>query len=114
MRAIRWIQEDGSSAEAVLPSPGGMGVRRLALSAALVARARAGPWWHVVPVLGAIVVTAVATYLILAGAARTERVLGRNGLAILERAAGLLLVAVAVQFMMDGVGEAMPTLLRLR
>jgi flavin-dependent dehydrogenase len=40
VRAIRWIQEDGSSAEAVLPSPGGMGVRRLALSEALVARAR--------------------------------------------------------------------------
>jgi flavin-dependent dehydrogenase len=40
IRAIRWIQEDGSSAEARLPAPGGMGVRRLALSAALAARAR--------------------------------------------------------------------------
>ena len=41
LRAIRWVQEDGSSAEAALPPPGGMGVRRLALSAALLARARA-------------------------------------------------------------------------
>jgi len=40
LRAIRWIQEDGSSAEARLPPPGGMGIRRLALSAALAARAR--------------------------------------------------------------------------
>ncbi len=40
LRAIRWIQEDGSAAEARLPSPGGMGIRRLTLSAALVARAR--------------------------------------------------------------------------
>jgi flavin-dependent dehydrogenase len=40
VRAIRWIQEDGSSAEARLPPPGGLGVRRLALSAALLARAR--------------------------------------------------------------------------
>jgi len=80
----------------------------------LMARSRAAPWWHRVPVLGAILVTAVASYLILSGAARTERVLGRSGLAILQRAAGLLLVAVAIQFMIDGVGEAMPVLLRLR
>ena len=38
--AIRWIQEDGASAEARLPAPGGLGVRRLSLSAALATRAR--------------------------------------------------------------------------
>lgn len=76
----------------------------------LMARARAGPWWHALPVLGAIAVTAGASYLILAGATRTERVLGRTGLAILERAAGLLLVAVAVQFMLDGLSEHLPRL----
>jgi multiple antibiotic resistance protein len=86
----------------------------IATAIVLMARTRAAPWWHKIPVLGAILVTAVASYVILAGATRTERVLGRTGLAILERAAGLLLVAVAVQFMMDGVGEAIPTLLRFR
>src|SRR5512138_3675561 len=80
----------------------------------LMARARSGPWWHALPVLAAIAFTSAASYFVLAGAARTERVLGRTGLAILERAAGLLLVAVAVQFMLDGLGEAMPTLLRFR
>jgi multiple antibiotic resistance protein len=74
----------------------------------LMTRARVGPWWHAMPVLGAIAVTAAASYAILAGAARTERVLGRTGLAILERAAGLLLVAVAIQFMLDGLGESLP------
>jgi multiple antibiotic resistance protein len=74
----------------------------------LMSRARAGAWWHAIPVLGAIAVTAIASYVVLAGAARTERVLGRTGLAILERAAGLLLVAVAVQFMLDGLGESLP------
>jgi multiple antibiotic resistance protein len=78
----------------------------------LMARARAGPWWHALPVLGAIAVTAVASYVILAGASRTEKVLGRSGLAILERAAGLLLVAIAIQFMIDGLGEALPRALR--
>ncbi len=84
----------------------------IATAIVLMTRARAGPWWHAIPVLGAIVVTAVASYLVLAGAARTERVLGRTGLAILERAAGLLLVAIAVQFMLDGLGESLPTWLR--
>jgi menaquinone-9 beta-reductase len=40
VRAIRWVQEDGSFAEARLPPPGGLGVRRLALSAALWRLAR--------------------------------------------------------------------------
>ncbi len=39
--ALRWIQEDGIAAEALLPTPGGLGVRRLALSAALTRRAEA-------------------------------------------------------------------------
>jgi 2-polyprenyl-6-methoxyphenol hydroxylase-like FAD-dependent oxidoreductase len=39
--AIRYVQEDGSTAEGRLPAPGGLGVRRVALSAALLARARA-------------------------------------------------------------------------
>jgi multiple antibiotic resistance protein len=77
----------------------------------LMARAREGAWWHAVPVLAAIAVTAGLCYVILAGAARIERVLGRTGLAILERAAGLLLVAVAIQFMLDGIREGLPRLL---
>jgi len=39
-RSIRWLSEDGTLAEAELPPPHGLGVRRLALSAALLARAR--------------------------------------------------------------------------
>ncbi|MBK7860097.1 MAG: FAD-dependent monooxygenase [Archangiaceae bacterium] len=38
--AIRYVQEDGRHVEAPLPEPGGLGVRRLALHAALAARAR--------------------------------------------------------------------------
>jgi multiple antibiotic resistance protein len=80
----------------------------IATAIVLMSRAREGPWWHALPVLGAIAVTAGASYVVLAGATRTERVLGRTGLAILERAAGLLLVAIAVQFMLDGLGESLP------
>lgn len=83
----------------------------IATAVVLMARARGGgPWWHALPVLGAIALTCAAAYLILAGATRTEKVLGPTGLAILERAAGLLLVAIAIQFMMDGLGEGLPGL----
>jgi flavin-dependent dehydrogenase len=40
LRAIRWVDEDGAVAEARLPGAGGVGIRRLALSAALAAAAR--------------------------------------------------------------------------
>jgi len=38
--AIRWIDDGGAAAEARLPAPGGLGVRRLALSRALAGLAR--------------------------------------------------------------------------
>ena len=80
----------------------------IATAIVLMAGARNAPWWHRLPVLGAIAITAAASFLILAGATRTEKVLGRTGLSIVERAAGLLLVAISVQFMMDGLSEGLP------
>ncbi len=78
----------------------------------LMGRARTLDVWHVVIVLAAIVVTAVLVHVILAGAARIDRVLGRTGLSIVERASGLLLAAIAIQFMIDGIGEALPGLVQ--
>jgi multiple antibiotic resistance protein len=99
-------KEDVAIVPLAMPLLAGPG--SIATAIVLMARAREGPWWHALPVLGAIAITAAASYVILAGAARTERVLGRTGLAIVERAAGLLLVGIAVQFMIDGVRESFP------
>jgi flavin-dependent dehydrogenase len=41
LRAIRWVDALGPEVEVALPAPGGLGVRRLALSAALFAKAGA-------------------------------------------------------------------------
>lgn len=101
-------KEDVAIVPLAMPLLAGPG--SIATAIVLMTRAREGPWWHALPVLGAIAITAAASYLILAGATRTERVLGRIGLAIIERVAGLLLVAIAVQFMLDGLGEALPRL----
>jgi multiple antibiotic resistance protein len=77
----------------------------------LMGRARHGPLWHVAPVLGAILITATATYLVLAAASRVDRVLGRTGMNLAERASGLILAALAVQFMLDGIAESVPLIL---
>jgi multiple antibiotic resistance protein len=101
-------QDDIAIVPLAMPLLAGPG--SIATAIVLMARARVGAWWHAVAVLLAIAVACAAAWLILAGAARTERVLGKTTLAILERAAGLLLVAIAIQFMMDGLGEGLPGL----
>jgi multiple antibiotic resistance protein len=106
--------EEGAGKEDIAIVPLAMpllaGPGSIATAIVLMARARVGPWWHAAAVLLAIALTCAASWLILAGAARTERMLGKTTLAILERAAGLLLVAIAIQFMMDGLGEGLPGL----
>lgn len=78
----------------------------------LMGRARSAHAWHAVAVLAAIAVTAFAAYLIMRGAVQVDRVLGKTGLNILERASGLLLAAIAIQFMIDGVAESLPGVLQ--
>ncbi|MFH1807389.1 MAG: MarC family protein [Pseudomonadota bacterium] len=77
----------------------------------LMGRARAEAWWQVIPVLAAILLTALLSYLVLLGAARVDRVLGRTGMNILSRVAGLLLAAIAVQFMLDGLVDGLGAVL---
>ena len=52
--------------------------------------------------------TAALTYLVLRAASLVNRFLGNSGRAVLERIMGLLLVAIAVQFMLSGVRDAFP------
>jgi len=78
----------------------------------LMGRAWSGHFWHGLVVLAGVALTALLAYLILAGAAQVDRVLGRTGLNILERASGLLLAAIAIQFMIDGIGESLPGLIQ--
>lgn len=90
----------------LLAGPGSM-----ATVVVLMGRARAEHASLTIAVLLSIAVTALLSYLILAGASRIDRVLGRTGLNILERVAGLLLAAIAIQFVLDGIGEALPGML---
>ena len=59
------------------------------------------------PVLISIVLTFVASYFVLRAAALVQRVLKASGVAILERLMGLILTAIAVQFIADGARDLM-------
>jgi multiple antibiotic resistance protein len=67
--------------------------------------------WDGVAVLAAVALVSASAWWVLAAATGVQRVLSRTGMNILERVAGMLLAAIAVQFMIDGVGEAFPRLL---
>jgi multiple antibiotic resistance protein len=108
--------EAGSAKEDVAIVPLAMpllaGPGSIATVIVLMGRVQPRQWWNGIPVLAAIALVAVATYLTLSAANRVERVLSRTGMNILERVAGMLLAAIALQFMIDGAGEAFPGLLR--
>jgi multiple antibiotic resistance protein len=55
-------------------------------------------------------ITGVLTWLLLRAAASAERFISRNTLRVIERLMGLLLAAVAVEFMVGGLTDLLPRL----
>ncbi len=58
-----------------------------------------------IAVVSAVLLTFVATWLLLRAAHHVKRALGQSGIAIMQRVFGLILAAIAVQFVVDGVRE---------
>jgi multiple antibiotic resistance protein len=54
-------------------------------------------------VYGSILLTCLITYFVLAGASLVERRLGQTGMRVLTRLMGLVLCAIAIQFIIDGI-----------
>jgi multiple antibiotic resistance protein len=75
------------------------------ISTVMVLMGQSERWWQVVPIFAAIGITALASYWVLAGADRVRGYLGETGIRILMRMMGLLLVAIAVQFILNGLAD---------
>ncbi len=60
--------------------------------------------------LGAVFAAVFLNFLVLRAGGAVERVLGRTGMNILNRIMGLILAVMAVQFVLDGMREVLPTL----
>jgi multiple antibiotic resistance protein len=61
--------------------------------------------WELAAILGSIALTCLVSYWVLAGAGRVRKVLGETGIRILVRIMGLLLVALAMQFFVNGLTD---------
>ena len=72
---------------------------------------KAGRILFAVPVILSIAVTCAASYAMLIAADRIQRVLGVTGLSVMNRVIGLIIGAIAVQFMFDGLKDTFPGLL---
>jgi multiple antibiotic resistance protein len=96
------VKEDVALVPLAVPLLAGPG----AIATAVVLVTRGGnALSSAVPVLAAIVLTFVASYLVLRAASLVQRVLKQSGVAVLERVMGLILAAIAVQFVADGAKE---------
>lgn len=62
-------------------------------------------WWQLAAILGSILLTAVICYLVLGNSDRVAKALGETGIRILVRVMGLLLVALAVQYFVNGMAD---------
>jgi multiple antibiotic resistance protein len=98
---------EGAEKEEVGVTP--LGVPMLAgpgaISTVMVLMGQSRNWWQVVPVFAAIGITALASYYVLAGANRVRKILGETGIRILMRLMGLVLTAIAVQFVLNGLAD---------
>jgi multiple antibiotic resistance protein len=61
--------------------------------------------WQMGAILGSITITALVSYWVLAAASRVRQVMGETGIRILVRIMGLLLVALAMQYFVNGVTD---------
>jgi multiple antibiotic resistance protein len=91
-------KEDASIIPLGIPILAGPG----AISTVMVLVAQTRHPWQQVVVFAAIAISAFASYLVLAAGDAVRRVLGETGIRVLMRIMGLLLTALAVQFVLSG------------
>ena len=66
--------------------------------------------WELAVLVGYGVAIGVATYFVLSAADRIGKVLGRTGINVMTRLMGLMLAAMAVELLADGLGKLFPVL----
>jgi multiple antibiotic resistance protein len=100
--------EEGAEKEDVGIIP--LGIPMLAgpgsISSVMVLMSQNADWQHALIILVAIGVTAAVSFLVLAAADRVSSYLHETGIRILTRMMGLLLTAIAVQFVLNGLKDA--------
>jgi multiple antibiotic resistance protein len=76
-----------------------------AIASVMVLVGQAQSYWQMVAILASIFITAVICYFVLGNSDKVARALGETGIRILVRIMGLLLVALAVQYFVNGMAD---------
>jgi multiple antibiotic resistance protein len=76
-----------------------------AIASVMVLVGQAQTRWQMAAILGSIFITAAICYFVLGNSDRVARALGETGIRILVRIMGLLLVALAVQYFVNGMAD---------
>jgi multiple antibiotic resistance protein len=76
-----------------------------AISSVMVLVGQVTTVWQMAAIIGCIAFTALVSYGVLSGASRVKSLLGETGIRILVRIMGLLLVALAMQFFVNGLTD---------
>lgn len=81
-----------------------------AISTMIIYAQRTRHWWEEAMLVGYGVAVGIAVYLAFSASGRISRLLGRTGIDIMTRLMGLILAALAVEIMADGLGKLFPIL----
>ena len=76
-----------------------------AISSVMVLVGKAPGLWEILAILSSIAITAAVSFGVLSGADRVRKLLGETGIRVLVRIMGLLLVALAMQFFVNGLTD---------
>lgn len=80
------------------------------ISAVVIYAEKTRHWWEQAVLVGHGLVIGLATYLAFAASGRIARVLGRTGINVMTRLMGLILAAMAVELLADGLLKLFPVL----
>ena len=76
-----------------------------AITSVMVLVGQAQARWQMAAILGSIALTSLVCFAVLGSAAKVARIMGETGIRILVRIMGLLLVAIAVQYFVNGLQD---------
>jgi multiple antibiotic resistance protein len=80
------------------------------ISTMVIYAQRTRHWWEIAVLVGYGVVVALATWLAFRASGRIAKLLGRTGINVMTRLMGLILAALAVEIMAEGLTHLFPVL----
>jgi len=80
------------------------------ISTVVIYSERTRHWWELAVLVGYGVVVGIATFLAFSASGRIAKVLGQTGINIMTRLMGLILAALAVELLADGLAKLFPIL----